>query len=171
MTKVSYDFGMRAMLVATLLLVAGCAQREPLQGIDLPPASMPDDIDSAQWAIAFAHDFGPGFWEQGPHAYQLFLDCPATDETSAESDVILFVAGSDVDTLDDPVHLRLAGLSTTALGPPNMKSVSTDQNTRALITAIGLSDEQVETAETCEGIVYWDDGKSAPLQPGEPFRP
>lgn len=167
----SYDSGMRAMLVALLLLAAGCAQPEPLRGIDLPPASMPEDIDSAQWAIAFAHDFGPGFWEQGPHAYQLFLDCPATEETTAESEVILFAAGSDYPTLDDPVHLRLAGLSTTELGPPDMKFVSTEQDTRALITAIGLSDGEVETAETCEGIVYWDRGESAPLEPGEPFRP
>jgi hypothetical protein len=36
---------------------------------------------------------------------------------------------------------------------------------------VGLSDSEVEAAAECAGEIQWDDGQSAPLQPGEPFRP
>lgn len=162
---------MRGILLAVLLLLTACSQPEPLEGIDLPPASIPDDIDSAQWAVPFSHEFGPGFWEQGPHAYQLFLDCPDIEEGETQSEVILFAAGEDFPTLDDPVRMRLVGLSTRTMGPPDLRFVSTEQDTTALITVVGLSDEQVQAAARCEGEVFWDDGESAPLLPQEPFRP
>ncbi len=159
------------MMAGVLLLVVACSQPEPLEGIDLPPASIPDDIDSAQWALPFSHDFGPGFWEEGPHAYQLFLDCPALEEGQTESEVVFFAASEDLPTFDDPVRLRLAGLSSTTMGPPDLRLVSTDQDTMALITAVGLSEEQVDAARECEGEVFWDEGQSAPLLAQEPFRP
>jgi hypothetical protein len=159
------------MMAGVLLLVVACSQPDSLEGIDLPPASIPDDIDSAQWAVPFSHDFGPGFWDQGPHAYQLFLDCPEIEEGETQSEVILFAADEDLPTLDDAVRLRLAGLSTTTMGPPDLRFVSTEQDTTALITAVGLSEEQVDAAADCEGEVFWDEGESAPLLPREPFRP
>lgn len=152
-----------------MLLIVGCSQ--PLEGVDLPPASLPDDIGATQWAIAFAHDFGPGFWEEGPHAYQLTLDCPEAGEVEAESRVIPFAAGPDFPTFDDPVRLRIAGLSTTDMGGSDVTLVSTDQHTIALITAVGLSEDQVNAAARCTGQVFWDDGKSASMEPRTPFRP
>lgn len=162
---------MRFVLAGIVLLAVACSQPEPLQGIDLPPASIPDEIDQAQWAVPFSHGFGEGFWDQGPHAYQLFLDCPAIEEGETQSEVILFAAGEDVPTFDHPIRLRLAGLSTTTMGPPDLQFVSTQQDTTALITVVGLSDEQAEAAGDCEGEVFWDEGQSAPLLPQEPFRP
>jgi len=160
---------MRSLLAAGLFLVAACAQ--PLQGVDLPLASLPEDIDSAQWAMPFFHEFGPGFWPQGPHVYQLLFDCPGVGEEDVKSELIFFAAGSDFPTIDDEVHLRLQGISTTTMGPPDLQFVSTDQETTALLTVVGLSDAQVEAAAECAGEIQWDDGQSAPLQPGEPFRP
>lgn len=163
---------MRLFLLAGLLLLAGCsAQPVPLEGIDLPPASIPDDIDPAQWAVPFSHDFGPGFWDEGPHAYQLFLDCPEAEQDRVESEVILFAAGPDIPTFDEPVHLRIAGLSTTAMGPSDLSFVSPEQETIALVTVVGLSREGIDAASQCAGEVFWDEGSSAPLQPGDPFRP
>jgi len=162
---------MRFLLALLLAAVTACAQAEPLQGIDLPPASLPEEIDSAQWAVAFSHEFGPGFWTEGPHVYQLIFDCPDIGQEEVKSELIFFAAGSDIPTLDEPVHLRLQGLSTTMLGPAELQFVSTDQETSALLTVVGLSDSQVEGAADCAGEVQWDDGRSAPLQPGQPFRP
>lgn len=159
---------MRFLLAAGLLLSA-CAQ--PLEGIDLPPASLPDEIDAAQWAIPFTHEFGPGFWAQGPHVYQLLLDCPEIGEEEVRSELIFFASGSDFPTLDQPVHLRIQGLSTTTLGPPDLQFVSTEQETTALLTVVGLSESQVEAAAGCVGEIQWDDGQSAPMEPGDPFRP
>lgn len=166
-----YDFGMRFFLATGLLILVACSQPEPLQGIDLPPASLPEEIDAAQWAVAFSHEFGPGFWEEGPHAYQLFLDCPDVEQARVQSEVILFAAGPDIPTFDDPVRLRLAGLATTTMGSSDVRFVSTEQDTTALITVVGLSEEQVNAAGDCEGVVFWDEGESAPLQPNPPFRP
>lgn len=166
-----YDSPMRSLLVAGLLVLVACAPPEPLRGIDLPPASLPDEIDSAQWAVAFSHDFGPAFWGEGPHVYQLVLDCPEIEEATVESEFIAFVAGSDIPIQGSPVHLRLSGLSTTAMGPPDLQFVSTEQETTALLTAVGLSANEMEAAERCVGEIRWDDGQSATLAPGEPFRP
>lgn len=151
--------------------MVACTQPEPLRGIDLPPASLPDEIDSAQWAVAFSHGFGPAFWGEGPHVYQLVLDCPEIGEAAVESEFIAFAAGGDLPTLESPVHLRLSGLSTTTMGPPDVQFVSTEQETIALLTAVGLSETEVDAAAGCVGEIRWDDGQSATLEPGEPFRP
>lgn len=162
---------MRLILVIGLFFVGACAQSERLEGVDLPPASIPDDLDPAQWAVAFSHDFGPGFWDEGPHAYQLFLDCPEVEQARVDSEVVLFAAGPDVPTYDEPVHLRIAGLSTTAMGPSDVSLVNPEQTTIALVTVVGLSQAEVDAVSRCAGEVFWDEGSSAPLQPGKPFRP
>ena len=160
-----------SVLLTGLLLMVACAQPEPLRGIDLPPASLPAEIDSAQWAVSFSHDFGPAFWEEGSHVYQLLLDCPEIGEASVKGEFIAFAAGGDFPTLESTVHLRLSGLSTTTMGPPDLQFVSSEQETTALLTAVGLSANEVEAAEGCAGEIRWDDGQSANLEPGEPFRP
>lgn len=163
---------MRVILATALLLaLAGCAASPELEGIDLPPASMPDDIDSAQWAVPFSHEFGADFWTEGPHVYQLVLDCPGIGQDRVESQLVAFRAGSEHPTIDQPVHLRLSGLSTTTMGTPDLQFVSTMQDTIALLTVVGITEGQRDAAEECTGEVRWDDGQSAPLLPGEPFRP
>lgn len=159
------------LFLAVGLVLAGCASQPPLKGVDLPPASIPDDLDPAQWAVGFSHDFGAGFWEEGPHAYQLFLDCPEVEQARVDSEVVLFVASPDSPTYEEPVHLRIAGLSTTALGPSDVSIVNPEQTTIALVTVVGLSQAQVDAVSRCAGEVFWDEGSSEPLRPGEPFQP
>jgi hypothetical protein len=159
------------MLAMGLLLLTACAQPEPLRGIDLPPASLPDEIDSAQWAVAFAHEFGPAFWGEGPHVYQLVLNCPEVEEANVESELVFFGAGLDFPIFDEQVHLRLAGLSTTMMGPADVSFVSVEQETTAVLTVVGLSESEVMAAKDCTGEVRWDDGQSAPMDPTPPFRP
>lgn len=161
----------RTLILAALLLVAGCTAAEPLEGIDLPPASVPDEIDPDQWAVTFSHAFGPGFWAEGPHVYRLALDCPDAIEEKVLTGINFFGAGSDVPPNEGTVYLRPAGLSTTPLGAINVQSVSTEQETTALLTVIGLTRARAEAATACSGEVEFDDGQSEPLEPGEPFRP
>lgn len=162
---------MRFVLAVSLLLPGACTAAEPLEGIDLPPASIPEDIEPENWAVAFSHDFGPGFWEEGPHAYQLFLDCADVEEARVDTEVILFAAGPDIPGFDEPVLFRIAGLSTTPLGPSDVRLINTDQHTIALITVVGLGEDELDAVSRCEGQVFWDEGRSATLQPGTPFRP
>lgn len=165
------DARIRILILAVPLLVAGCTVAEPLEGIDLPPASVPDEIDPDQWAVAFSHAFGPGFWAEGPHVYRLSLDCPDAIDEKVLTGINFFAAGPDVSTTEGTVYLRPAGLSTTPLGAANVQSVSTGQETTALLTVIGLTRERARAATTCSGEVEFDDGQSEPLEPGEPFRP
>lgn len=132
---------------------------------------MPDQISADQWALAFTHDFEPGFWIEGPHVYQLAIDCPATGQPATESDLRVFGTRSEIPLLDEAVYLRLSGMSSTRLGPPNLQIVSPDQPMKALITFIGLTSEQVESASSCTGVIRFDDGRYAELTPEEPFRP
>ncbi|HEX9848432.1 MAG TPA: hypothetical protein VGB33_08440 [Acidimicrobiia bacterium] len=162
---------MRRLLLAGVLLLVACDQPPPLQGIDLPPASLPDDLNAEQWAIAFSHEFEPGFWTAGPHVYKLLLDCPDAGDTLVDSELSFFAAGPDFPTVDSPIYLRLSGLSTTRLGQPDLSFMSTEQETTALLTVIGLSNDQVTAASECVGEVQFDDGQSARLRPSSPFRP
>ena len=162
---------MRRLLLAGVLLLVACDQPPPLQGIDLPPASLPDDLNAEQWAIAFSHEFEPGFWTAGPHVYKLLLDCPDANDTLVDSELSFFAAGPDFPTVDSPIYLRLSGLSTTRLGQPDLSFMSTEQETTALLTVIGLSNDQVTAASECVGEVQFDDGQSARLRPSSPFRP
>jgi hypothetical protein len=165
------DARIRTLLLAVLLVVAGCTAAEPLKGIDLPPASVPEEIDPDQWAVAFSHRFDPGFWTEGPHVYRLSLDCPNAIEEKVLTGINFFGAAPDVPTHEGTVYLRPAGLSTTPLGATNVQSLSTGQETTALLTVIGLTRERAEAATACSGEVEFDDGQSESLEPEEPFRP
>ena len=162
---------MLRLTLAAILALGACTERVALEGIDLPPASLPDEIEPEQWAVAFSHDFEPGFWSAGPHVYKLVLDCPQAGEAQVDGGLAFFAAGVDVPVFDSQVYLRLSGLSTSRLGQPDLRVMSTEQETTALVTVIGLSNREVEAAADCLGEVRYDDGRSAPLRPSAPFRP
>lgn len=162
---------MRWLLTIGLILLTACAAPEPLRGVDLPPASLPDEIDPDQWAVGFSHDFGPGFWSEGPHVYRLVLDCPEVVDEPVQTDISFFSVRSDAPAFDDEVYLRAAGLSTSPLGPIDVNLVNDGQETTALLTVIGLTQDQVDLAADCEGEVEFDDGQAEPMLPGDPFRP
>ena len=162
---------MRLLAAAVLLTVAACAEpMAPLEGIDLPPASLPDQIEEGIWAVSFIHEFGEGFWEEGNHVYQLALDCSEIDSDPIASSPISFQV-SPLNPPIDLVFLRLSGLADSLLGPANVGAFNPQQATAAVITVLGLSESQARGAmESCAGTVTWDLAGSADLLPSELFQ-
>lgn len=163
---------MRILAAAFVLILAACAEPlPPLEGVNLPPASMPDEIGLSAWSIAFSHEFGELFWTEGEHAYQLSLDCPQIMDEPLNTPPILF----NVVRLALPsehVYLRLGGLSESSIGPTNVGAFAPIQPTSAIVTIIGIPQDDLAAAiGLCAGEVTWDLEGSAPLLPGEPFKP
>lgn len=161
-----------ASVAAVIALAAtACASEEPLEGIDLPPAATPDTIDAGTWAVRFTHDFAPGAWNQGTHAYALALACDAILDEPMRTDPINFtVAPGEV--LDQEVYLRVVGLSSDTVGPPNVGSIDPQQSTTAALTIVGVSESAAnQAAEGCAGAIFFDDADPLPLVPEPPFRP
>jgi hypothetical protein len=158
------------VLVVLGLMVACTPEPTELQGIDLPPASMPDNFDLDVWAISFSREFEPGSWNAGSHTYSLNLDCPILfDEpvqTSERSFSVTPLARSF-----DHVYLRLNGVSATIVGPTGLFALRPDQPTTAAITVIGVAKENARDAASCAGEVKVDGGRAEPLIAGQPFRP
>lgn len=159
---------MRLAAVALLLTLVACAEAlPPLEGIDLPPASLPDQIDQASWAVAFVHEFGDGFWDEGDHVYQLALSCPEIEAAPINTPPIFFEV-SRLNLAVDHVYLRLSGLADSRLGPQNVGTINPEQATSAVVTILGLTESQARQAmQSCAGTVTWDLAGSAELLPSE----
>jgi hypothetical protein len=160
----------RPVLVVLTVLAAACSPPEPLAGIDLPPASLPDQYETALWAISFSHDFEPGFWEEGTHTYNLNLTCPAALDAPLETRDLSFIANPRTQVLDGRAYLRLVGLADSPTGPRNLVSISTEQPTTAILTIIGVPEDAAHDATDCTGEVQFDRFGKASLLPGQPFR-
>lgn len=161
----------RIALVAVVAFVAAsCSSEEPLQGIDLPPASVPDSIVAGAWAVRFTHAFPPGAWEEGAHVYSLALACDAVLDEPMRTDPIDFlVAPGEV---IDQVYLRIVGLSHDTAGPQSVGSIDPSQATTAALTIVGVSeDAAAEAARSCAGAIFYDDAEPLPLIAEAPFRP
>lgn len=163
---------MRRLGAALLLALVACAEPlPPLEGIDLPPASLPDKIEPAGWSLAFSHEFGAEFWDEGEHVYQLALDCPLVQGQPLQTPPIFFEV-SPLNLQVDHVYLRLSGPADSRLGPPNVGAFNPEQATTALITVVGITESQaLEAMRSCEGQVTWDTTGVAPLIPTEVFEP
>lgn len=161
----------RTLLVSILAAVVACSPSPPLEGIDLPPASLPDELEDSVWAIAFSHDFQPGFWEEGEHTYSMHLTCEAAIEEPLDSEVHRFESATRVPPFESPVYLRLAGISGSQFGPTGLETINPDQPTTAVVTVVGISEEDVAAAAECAGEIRYDHGQSAVLAPEEPVRP
>lgn len=156
--------------MAIALLGAACSSEEPLEGIDLPPAAVPDDVGET-WAVLFTHEFAPGSWEQGGHTYELALACDVIVDEPVRSQPIQFTV-APADLIDHPVYLRIVGLSVDLMGPPNVGLIDLQQPTTAALTIIGASESDAkEAAQTCAGAIFYDDAEPLPLSPQPAFRP
>jgi hypothetical protein len=112
-------------------------------------------------------------WRIGFHRYALHVDCPILAQDSLAGEWRDFVVTNDVTPLNVPVYMRLGGLSTGALGPPNVQTIHPDQVTIALVTIVGVTEEQAAIAAEspdCEVVVVWDGGAEE-LSTAEPYRP
>ena len=163
---------MRSLTAALLLVIAACAEPlPPLEGIDLPPASLPDQLEQGGWSVAFMHEFGDGLWDEGDHVYQLALNCPEIEAAPIDTPPIFFEV-SPLNVPVDHVYLRLSGPADSRLGPPNVGALNPAQATTALVTILGLSESQAQQAmQSCSGRVTWDLTGSAELLPLEIFQP
>lgn len=130
-------------------------------------------VQAGEWAIPFAYQMPDGTWGVGFHRYALHIDCPILAQDNLAGQWRDFVATKDVAPLNTPVYLRLGGLSTNTLGPPNVQTIHPDQLTIALVTIIGATEEQAALAAEsldCEVVIVWDGGAEE-LSPMEPYRP
>lgn len=160
-----------AFLAVLALLGSACSGPEPLAGIDLPPAELPEDLEVGGWAITFTRDFEPGFWSEGAHSYTMALVCePILDDPMRASPVFLEVTSSQ-QVFDEKVYLRIVGLSHLLLGPRTLNSINPQQPATAALTVLGVSASGAREAfETCTGAFFPDDGDPLPMTPEEPFR-
>lgn len=155
-----------------MIAVTACSEPPPpLAGIDLPPASLPDEVSQSGWSVAFVHEFGEDFWGEGEHVYQLALECPPIMGEPLATPPIFF----EVERLAlpiDHVFLRLGGISDSRLGPLNVSAFNPRQATTAVVSIIGVTESAAKAAfDDCVGQVTWDLSGSGELVPLEPFKP
>ena len=121
--------------------------------------------------MLFTHEFAPGSWEEGGHAYELALACDAIVDEPVRSQPVQFTVGP-ADLIDQMVYLRIVGLSVDLMGPPNVGAIDPGQPTTAALTILGASEEDAkEAAQNCAGAIFYDDAEPLPLFPQPAFRP
>ena len=160
------------LLAVVALAAAGCSSQEPLEGIDLPPASVPEAIEPSSWAVTFSHDFAPGTWSEGTHAYELALACEAILDEPTRTQPLFFDVLSRTEVFDQPIYLRVVGLSHFLMAPQTLITIDPEQPTKAALTIIGVSEvDAIQATQSCAGAVFYDGLDPVPLVPQQPFRP
>lgn len=169
---------------AACVLAAACASAEEAEptsaGVPtaLPAASLPTAVPPAGgtsvWAVSFVHEFPASFWRIGQHQYGFFMDCPELGQLESAGEYRFFQVTGATPAFDDPVYLRLAGLSTGPLAPINLEAIHPEQVTIAVVTILGVSEEQALNAadsSECEVVFGWDGISAQSLVAGAPFQP
>lgn len=155
----------RRLLAASTILLAACSAG--VAGLD--PAPSPDSFEGGPWGVQFSLDLDAGFWVEGAHRYQIWLECPPLgprqwSQHNFESDTTSAV-------LADEIFVRFRGLSLTETGPTGIKLINEGQPTTALVTVIGLEEGVARSAAAeCVAELRLDDGRVLELPPSEPFR-
>lgn len=162
--------------------LAACAAAEDTPAAvptALPQASLPTAVPPegpaliGDWAISFQYEFPATFWAIGDHQYGFFMDCQELGQEGG-SEWRVFQVTNFTAMLDEPIYLRLAGLSTGTLAPINLEAIHPDQVTIAIITFVGVTEQQALDAAAspdCEILVGWDGIRTQSLTAGEPFQP
>lgn len=173
----------RLILLSTLALAACSAEADqpPTAAAiptAIPPAGLPTAIAPEQatgsWAVSFEYDFPENFWPIGQHEYGFFIDCPALGQIENAGDYRLFQVTNAASLFQNPIYFRLAGLSTGVLAPINVDVIHPEQATIAVVTIIGVTEEQASAAaevESCQVVFGWDGQAAETLIAGEPFQP
>lgn len=174
-----------ALLLAAAGWLAGCAASEEATEAGpasvpsaLPQASLPTAIppegETSVWAVSFFYEFPEEFWPIGQHQYGFFLDCPELGQVESSGDWRFFQVTNATPSFEAPIFLRLGGLSTGVLDPINVDAINPSQATVAVITILGISEQQAVDAagsRECEMVVGWDRRQAEPLVASQPFQP
>ena len=153
-------------LAAVLALVTVACGSE-VAGLEEAPR--PKAFERGPWAVEFALDLEPGFWEEGHHRYQIWLECePLGPRQWSQHN---FDADRQTEIIDDDLYVRLYGLSVHKTGPTGIKHINTDQPTIALVIVLGLAhDTATEASEECVAELRIEDGRVFEMPPVSPFR-
>ena len=174
------EAGVAGMILGGLLLAA-CTARPglaPSTPTPAAPTSLPTavgpEVQPGTWAVSFSYEFPAGFWLQGDHRYGFYMDCPVLQQFNVPSEYTDFTVTLETTAFDSPVYLRLGGLSTGALAPINLDAIHPDQATVAVVTVLGVTEDQAQQADQtseCEIVIGWDTMNAQTLIAAEPFRP
>ncbi|HEY44439.1 MAG TPA: hypothetical protein G4O11_10710 [Anaerolineae bacterium] len=138
------------------------------------PTAVPPEIFPGSWAISFDHPFPDNFWNVGDHRYGFYIDCPLLIQGSYGGEWIWFHVTEEVPKFDDPVYLRLGGLSYGPIAPITTDAINPGQATIAVVTLLGVTEEDAKLSTTspdCVVLMRWDEVSTEFLLPGEPFQP
>ena len=140
------------------------------------PTAVPPETFAGSWAISFEYYFPENYWSVGDHRYGFYIDCPLLMQERVGSDWVWFRATDEeiMPIYELPVYLRLGGLSFGALAPISMDTIHYKQATIAVVTLLGITEEDAKLASTsadCVVFINWDVGSTQILTPGEPFQP
>jgi len=170
-----------AGMILGCLMLAACTAQAGLAAPTPTPAAPPSlstavgpEAQPGTWAVSFSYEFPPGFWPEGLHRYGFYMDCPVMQQFNVPSEYVDFTVTPETAAFDSPVYLRLGGLSTGALAPINLDSIHPDQATVAVVTVLGVSEDQAQQAgqtSECEVVIGWDAVNATTLNAAEPFRP
>jgi len=144
--------------------------------VSLPTAVPPDPALGAagDLALPFTYEFEKESIPVGFHRYGYMINCPTITNDVSGSDLISFIVSEDEELLDNPVYLRLAGMSTDPLGGYQVFFLHPDQEVIAVVTFVGISEETAQIASDspdCEVIIRLDNLLNFNLVPGEFYKP
>lgn len=131
---------------------------------------MPDEFETATYAVQFVREFDGGTWSLGRHRYTMALDCPATGFDSFQSGPVVFTVNESAHLFSDPVYIRLRGLSLLQTGEATVMTIHPDQTTVAIVSLIGITEEGADASADCVAEMVADTGDVYELLPGESFR-
>lgn len=174
------DLGLARIILGGLALAACSAQATlpPPTPTQIEPTSLPTAVgpeaQPGTWAVSFSYEFPAGFWLEGDHRYGFYMDCPVLQQFNVPSEYRDFTVTQGTIAFESPVYFRLGGLSTGALAPINLEAIHPDQATVAVVTVIGVTEDQARQAgklSECEMVIGWDAINAQTLVAAEPFRP
>jgi len=144
--------------------------------LSLPTAVPPDPAlgEPGDLALPFTYEFEKDSIPVGFHRYGYMINCPTVTTDITGGRWISFIVSEDEELLDNPVYLRLAGMSTDPLGGYQVFILHPDQEIIAVVTFVGISEETVQIisdSAACEVIIRLDNLLNFNLIPGESYKP
>jgi len=140
----------------------------------LPTAVPPSEgAGGGSLNLPFAAQIPVNHLVEGDHRYAIWVKCPLEGLENMSSGWIRLIVSESFTQLETNVFLRLGGISTDPLAPPNLPGFHPQQEgVQALVTLLGLTEETLDTAiNECDMVILFNDGIPATLQlhPLDPF--